>query len=73
MSEDALQFDWRALLNSAKFWLALLALAHALVLQVDPAFPPDVMKAADELVLVVVGVLAAKEPLKARLAKGREE
>lgn len=51
----------RALLRSRKFWLAVFGVVQSVILALWPDFPPDVWKAIDALVVVLIAAIAAED------------
>jgi hypothetical protein len=49
------------LLNSRKFWLAMLALAQTIVFQFVPDFPATVWQSIDGVLLVLIASIAAED------------
>lgn len=51
----------KRLLNSAKFWLAVLAAIQTVIFYLMPDFPEAVWQAINQLVIVVIGAIAVED------------
>ena len=49
------------LLASRKFWLTLVALVQTVIFTLWPGFPPDIWKAIDALIMVLVATIAYED------------
>ena len=52
---------FRRILNSSKFWLAVVALAQTVLFQFVPSFPKEVWLSINAVIAIVIAGIAAED------------